>query len=397
MPWTTLTIEEFKTWLGLYLLMGIVQQPSLMGYWNQSTLTKTPGIAAVMTRTRFLQILRYLHFVDNESEVAKLPKDSPDYEKLYKIRDLLNIIRRNIQGAQNHERKIAIDETLVKFKGRVAFRQFLTSKPSRFGVKNFTLFESSSGYVWDLLVYTGKTGHDPEKGVAYHVVMKLLQGLEGKHYNIFVDNWYSSPALFLDLAKEKTRACGTVRAGRKGLPGDIMNIKDKEIKSMKRGQCVFRQKSRLIACTWKDNKFVYLLTTKLETRECSTVTRAVKEKEYSPKSVEQKKDMPGSSYIQKILNFCGAHYQRGELYLESLKGECAKSSLNGQPCTECTFVGWISPHMIRIPRPVSDVTKLQDYHTKMCLNLARLKVMSHALLMTGSLDITSKKCLTMEV
>ena len=76
----------------------------------------------------------------------------------------------------------------------------------------------------------------------------------------------------------KTLACGTVRAGRKGLPGDIMNIKDNEIKSTKRGQCVFRQKGRLTACTWKDNKFVHLLTTMPATSECSTVTRAVKDK-----------------------------------------------------------------------------------------------------------------------
>ena len=69
-----------------------------------------------------------------------------------------------------------------------------------------------------------------------------------------------------------------MRAGRKGLPGDIMNIKDKEIKSIKRGQCVFRQKGRLTACTWKDKKFVHLLTTMPATSECSTVTRAVKEK-----------------------------------------------------------------------------------------------------------------------
>jgi len=32
----------------------------------------------------------------------------------------------------------------------------------------------------------------------------------------------------------QTLACGTVHAGRKGLPSDIMNIKDKELKSMKR-------------------------------------------------------------------------------------------------------------------------------------------------------------------
>ena len=28
-PWSDLTVDEFKTWLGLYLAMGIVKQPSL--------------------------------------------------------------------------------------------------------------------------------------------------------------------------------------------------------------------------------------------------------------------------------------------------------------------------------------------------------------------------------
>lgn len=217
-----------------------------------------------MTRNRFIQILRYLHFVDNESEFAKRPKDSPDHDKLYKIQDLLNIIRGNIKGALNLERNIVIDETLVKFKERVGFRQFLSAKPGRFGVKNFTVSESSSGYVWDLDVYAGKTGHDPQKGLAYHVVRKLMQGLEGKGFNLFVDNWYSSPQLFQDLAEVGISACGTVHAKRKGLPSNIMNLKAKDIKSMKRGQSVFRQKGCLTACTWKDNKHVHMLTNSLQ-------------------------------------------------------------------------------------------------------------------------------------
>ena len=48
-PWSDLTVDEFKTWLDLYLAMGIVKQPSLRDYWDQSTLTQTPGIAVVMT------------------------------------------------------------------------------------------------------------------------------------------------------------------------------------------------------------------------------------------------------------------------------------------------------------------------------------------------------------
>ena len=173
----------------------------------------------------------------------------------------MNIIRGNIKGALNLERN---DETLVKFKERVGFRQFLSAKPGRLGVKNFTVSESSSGYVWDLDVYAGKTGHDPQKGLAYHVVRKLMQGLEGKGFNLFVDNWYSSPQLFQDLAEVGISACGTVHAKRKGLPSNIMNLKAKDIKSMKRGQSVFRQKGRLTACTRKDNKHVHMLTNSLQ-------------------------------------------------------------------------------------------------------------------------------------
>lgn len=51
--WSDLTVDEFKTWLGLYLAMGIVKKPSLRDYWSQSPLTLTPGIAVVMTRDRF--------------------------------------------------------------------------------------------------------------------------------------------------------------------------------------------------------------------------------------------------------------------------------------------------------------------------------------------------------
>ena len=54
------------------------------------------------------------------------------------------------------ERNLAVDETLIKFKGRVHFRQFIPIKPGRFGIKCFTLAESSSGYGLVSKVYTGK-------------------------------------------------------------------------------------------------------------------------------------------------------------------------------------------------------------------------------------------------
>jgi len=69
----------------------------------------------------------------------------------------------------------------------LAFINFFLPKLVDLLKKNFTLSESSSGYVWDLDVYTGKTGQDPQKRLAHHVVRKLVQDLEGKGLNLFVD------------------------------------------------------------------------------------------------------------------------------------------------------------------------------------------------------------------
>jgi len=51
------------------------------------------------------------------------------------------------QEVCSHERQVAIDETLIEFKGKVHFRQFIPIKPGRFGIKAFTQAESTSGYV----------------------------------------------------------------------------------------------------------------------------------------------------------------------------------------------------------------------------------------------------------
>ena len=54
--WTKLTAEELWAYFGFIILMGINQLPALADYGP---------IADRITRDRFLEISRYLHFVDN--------------------------------------------------------------------------------------------------------------------------------------------------------------------------------------------------------------------------------------------------------------------------------------------------------------------------------------------
>ena len=133
-----------KGWVSLYLNMDLVNKPNLSSYWSTDVVLSTPFFPSIMARDRFLQILRYLHFADN----TLAPRaDSADYNNLLKIQPFLDLIVPSFQQVYKPTRQLATDKTLIKFKGKVHFREFLPIKPGRFGIKTFTLAESTSGYL----------------------------------------------------------------------------------------------------------------------------------------------------------------------------------------------------------------------------------------------------------
>ena len=177
--WYPVSVAEMKGWVAVYLCMGIVSKPNILSYW--STDLSTPFFGATMSRTRFLQILRYLHFVDN----SQGPK--PHYtniNKLYKIQPLLDLIIPRFRAVYKPERQLAVDETLIKFKGKIHFRQFIPIKPGRFGIKAFTLAESTSGYVLGSKVYTGKEANVVQKDLGKRAVMLLMEPFLDKGYYV---------------------------------------------------------------------------------------------------------------------------------------------------------------------------------------------------------------------
>ena len=99
------------------------------------------------------------------------------------------------------EQHVAIDEELLLWKGRVGFKQYIPSKRARFDIKMFSLCEVS-GYLWKSFVYIGKDPSadndelEKELGKSVAVVPKVMQGLYGKGYYLYIDNWYISGKLF---------------------------------------------------------------------------------------------------------------------------------------------------------------------------------------------------------
>ena len=53
LQWRELSVKEFRTWLGLYFAMGLVQKQSISAYWETNSVTSTPAFRKIMLRQRF--------------------------------------------------------------------------------------------------------------------------------------------------------------------------------------------------------------------------------------------------------------------------------------------------------------------------------------------------------
>ena len=108
------------------------------------------------------------------------------------------------------------------------------------------------------IIFTGKDDSLElnGKGLGHAVVLKLLEGLEDRGHHVYLDNWYSSPALFDDLHSKGFGACGTLRLNRKGLPQII-----KSKRKMKKHTMVSGTTGKSLAMVWMDKRAVAMLST----------------------------------------------------------------------------------------------------------------------------------------
>jgi len=236
--------------LALTVQMGHGVIDKLTDYLATVNQLYTPFCGTMMKRDRYLHILRYLRFTDNRNEPDR--KDE-NFDRLWKTRDLFEILSATFSKFYNPSENLAIDEVIVSFKGRVIFKQYVPKKHKRFGIKIFKLCDST-GYMYDMKVYLGK---DRQHVTATHVtVTELTRMIEGRGHKLYMDNFFSSPELFGDLMKKQIYCCGTVRPNRRGMPQDIRPKTTK----LKRGDLQVRTRADLTALLWRDKRDVCMLT-----------------------------------------------------------------------------------------------------------------------------------------
>lgn len=210
-----------------------------------------------MPLKRYLQITRCLHF-SNNNLVANT-------DKLSKIKPVINFLNQKFKEVHIMKEDIAIDESLMKFKGCLSYKQFNPSKRARFGIKFYKLCESDSAYCYEFKIYTGHDKTNYDDSASESVVKELSESVLHRGHTLYIDNWYSSRKLFMTLTyKYKTNVIGTVCGNRKHMPKDLCNVK------LRRGEYAIRSCNRILAVKWKDKQDVCIMSTKHETVKMTT-------------------------------------------------------------------------------------------------------------------------------
>ena len=112
--WST-TEEEIRAYFGFQILMGLNHKPEIRDYWSRDELLHYAPIASRISRDKFEEISRYIHFVDNES----LPKrGEPGFHRLQKILPVLAHLKGRFLAAYNPHQQNAVDEAMIPFKGK---------------------------------------------------------------------------------------------------------------------------------------------------------------------------------------------------------------------------------------------------------------------------------------
>jgi hypothetical protein len=309
--WRDVTSSEVRVFLALVMLQSVVRKPDTEFYWSTRPILASPFFGQTMAYRRFVKIRQFLHFSNNANynpeahPNPKLNKIWPVYERLgEKFKDLYTPLR-----------DITIDESLLLFKGRLGWRQFMPLKRARFGIKMFILCESRSGYVWSSIIYTGKgTIIDREYAhmpVSSQVVMTLMKPLLGKGYCLTTDNFYTSPELSELLASRLTDSYGTVNKTRRGVPAELKS------KRLRTGEVAAFRKGKITILRWRDKKEVTLLST-IHSCGVKSVSKRGKQKEKPVVVLDYNDTMGGVDRVDQHLADYPIPRKRGKKYYKKI-------------------------------------------------------------------------------
>nr|CAH7739582.1 unnamed protein product [Callosobruchus chinensis] len=151
-------------------------------------------------------------------------------------------MNKNFRKRNIFNKHLAIDE-MIRYYGHYPIKQFIKSKPIRFGYKLWALCESYTN--WLTWIKSSKS-----------------YAIGGEHIShiTYFDNFFSSHSLLSNLKQNGYRATGTIISDNRTTKCTVMAAKEMDKKERGSYDYRFETSHGKMIARWRDNKSVFLAT-----------------------------------------------------------------------------------------------------------------------------------------
>ena len=247
--WKATTHEEMLKFFGIIIEMGLVQMPQMNHYWSSSQLYGLEIIRSAMPRERLELILKFWHFSNNNNKNSY-------QDRLFRLKPLSDLLKERFSSVYTPDSVISIDETMIPWRGRLVFKQYIPGKAQKYGIKMYKL-AALNGYTWNYIIYTGEQESMVGVGHAQAVITKLLNDLDGCYRTVVADNYFTTISLANYLLDHDTYLIGTLRSNRVGSGRAIFE------NDLSRGEVYgLQNKDGIKLIRWKDKNDILMISTR---------------------------------------------------------------------------------------------------------------------------------------
>jgi len=239
-----ITNENIRKYIGLIYLMGIIELPHERMYWSNDTLYHNNLFPTVMSGNLFRFLNKFLHFPKNDFK-----NENNRFDKLYKIQPFIDVLREKWRKNKPLLDIVTIDETMIKWTGRLSIKQYIPLKPVKYGIKVFSIADALTGYVIDWEVYKGKDSDTNS------IIKSLINNNNIRECHVFSDSFFMNVEFIEFMKLNGNYVTGTVKKNKYGFPKvDALVVKKKD-------KPIFFEKNEIIYSTFYDKRVVRIAST----------------------------------------------------------------------------------------------------------------------------------------
>ncbi|KPP73164.1 pogo transposable element with ZNF domain-like [Scleropages formosus] len=187
--WSPVNIEEIQGFLGLSILIGLQSLPEINMYWSLQHYDSCDTFLRTMTPRRFQQIATHIRGGGYATDQQEYP------DKLHMIRPMLNIMNSAMWKIYKPNKCLTIDRAILPSLEAEGGKE----KQNPCMPQVWLLCDSKSGYCHRLIIQTEHGGQKNCRELGIKVVLPLVEGLQGKHHQVFLANSLMSVPLVMEL------------------------------------------------------------------------------------------------------------------------------------------------------------------------------------------------------